>query len=410
MLDEILARIRRGHGRARRPRRRDRRRRGAAPAEADHPARARAREAGDHGDADARVDDPRSRSRRGPRRATSRTRSSTGRPRVMLSGETAVGEYPIESVAYMDRIARVVEPSLGYRHEIPEASEQPAIGQAMSNAACDIAEALEATAMLVPTFTGRTASAVARLRPRRPIIGADAPRSRAAQQMALEWGVVPVEIKEASDVEELWRPRWRPRARAERRAGRPGRHHGRDRREHSRVDERDQGRHRLGRRRQEAAGLPRKSVPVADRSRRTRQAGKTRRGRTVLCAPACSRPPPPSASSTTSRSRPTSGRARRERGPPRSRRCAGAERLQAAARALLDHVGARSRGAAHRPTCGPANSSTSSKGIDDWRRREQATAARRRHARSRRWWSASSRGRRARFGGSSSAVRSRLRR
>ena len=39
----------------------------------------------------------------------------------------------------------------------------------MSNAACDIAEALEAPAILVPTFTGRTASAVARLRPRRPI-------------------------------------------------------------------------------------------------------------------------------------------------------------------------------------------------------------------------------------------------
>ena len=58
----------------------------------------------------------------------------------MLSGETAVGEFPFESVAYMDRIARAVEPSLGYRHEIPEAEEKPTVGQAMSNAACDIAE------------------------------------------------------------------------------------------------------------------------------------------------------------------------------------------------------------------------------------------------------------------------------
>ena len=40
----------------------------------------------------------------------------------------------------------------------------------MSNAACDLAEALGARAILVPTFTGRTASAVARLRPRRPIV------------------------------------------------------------------------------------------------------------------------------------------------------------------------------------------------------------------------------------------------
>ena len=53
----------------------------------------------------------------------------------------------------MDRIALAVEPSLDYRHEIPEAHEQPTIGQAMSNAACDIAEALAAKAIVVPTFT-----------------------------------------------------------------------------------------------------------------------------------------------------------------------------------------------------------------------------------------------------------------
>ena len=126
-----------------------------------------------------------------------------GTSAIMLSGETAVGEFPFESVAYMDRIARAVEPSLGYRHEIPEADEQPTIGQAMSNAACDIAEALEAKALLVPTFTGRTASAVARLRPRRPIIGlTHLPHS--LQHMALEWGVTSVSISESADVEELW--------------------------------------------------------------------------------------------------------------------------------------------------------------------------------------------------------------
>ena len=43
-----------------------------------------------------------------------------GTSALMLSGETAVGEYPVESVAYMDRIARAVEPSLGYRHQLPE--------------------------------------------------------------------------------------------------------------------------------------------------------------------------------------------------------------------------------------------------------------------------------------------------
>jgi pyruvate kinase len=126
-----------------------------------------------------------------------------GTSAVMLSGETAIGQYPVEAVATMDRIARAVEPSLGYRHELPDASEDPTIGQAMSNAACDLAEALGARAMLVPTFTGRTASAVARLRPRRPVIGLTHHRY-SLQHMALEWGVTPIEIPECTDVEDLW--------------------------------------------------------------------------------------------------------------------------------------------------------------------------------------------------------------
>jgi len=126
-----------------------------------------------------------------------------GSSALMLSGETAIGEFPIEAIEYMDRIARAVEPSLGYRHQIPEASDEPTVGNAMSNAACDLAEAVGAKALLVPTFTGRTASMVARLRPRRPILGITH-HLHAVQQMALEWGVTPVLVDEASDVEDLW--------------------------------------------------------------------------------------------------------------------------------------------------------------------------------------------------------------
>src|SRR3990170_1439253 len=82
-----------------------------------------------------------------------------GTSAIMLSGETAIGAYAVEAVETMDRIARAVEPSLGYRHQLPSAGEQPTIGQAMSNASCDIAEALAARAMLVPTSTGRTGAA-----------------------------------------------------------------------------------------------------------------------------------------------------------------------------------------------------------------------------------------------------------
>jgi pyruvate kinase len=126
-----------------------------------------------------------------------------GTSAVMLSAETATGDYPVEAVAYMDRIARAVEPSMDYRHELPEAAENPTIGGAMSNAACDLAEALRAKAILVPTFTGRTANAVARLRPRRPII-ALTHIDWAMRQLALEWGVTPLVIPECRDVEDLW--------------------------------------------------------------------------------------------------------------------------------------------------------------------------------------------------------------
>ena len=122
----------------------------------------------------------------------------------MLSGETGGRRVPGRGGRDDDRIARAVEPSLGYRHELPSALEQPTVGRAMSNAACDLAEALGAKAILVPTFTGRTASAVARLRPAASGRRAHAP-AHSLQHMAIEWGVTPLEIPEVTDVEELWR-------------------------------------------------------------------------------------------------------------------------------------------------------------------------------------------------------------
>src|SRR3954466_4580570 len=128
-----------------------------------------------------------------------------GSSALMLSGETAIGDFPFESVVYMDRIACAVEPSLQPRHERARAADEafPTVGEAMSNAACDIAEVLGAAAILVPTYSGRTASAVARHRPQRPIIAATHKR-HALQQLAIEWGVVPAEIEECENVEHLW--------------------------------------------------------------------------------------------------------------------------------------------------------------------------------------------------------------
>jgi pyruvate kinase len=105
----------------------------------------------------------------------------------------------------MDRIARAVEPSVAYRHELDTHPDEPysTVGEAMSNAACDIAEALDAKAILVPTYSGRTASSVARHRPRRPVI-AVTHKQHAARQLAIEWGIIPGLIEECQDVEELW--------------------------------------------------------------------------------------------------------------------------------------------------------------------------------------------------------------
>jgi pyruvate kinase len=126
-----------------------------------------------------------------------------GTSAVMLSAETAIGAYPVEAVRTMDRIARAIEPSMHYRHQTPEAAAGGDVRRAMSNAATDLAETLDAKAILVATETGATASEIARLRPRRHMVGLSQHQT-AVQQMAIEWGVVPLLVRSAADVEDLW--------------------------------------------------------------------------------------------------------------------------------------------------------------------------------------------------------------
>ena len=148
---------------------------------------------GDHGDADAGVDDQPARSRRAPRRRTSRTRSSTAPSAVMLSGETAVGSFPVEAVDTMARISLAVEPSLAY-HEASYGLSRLGpryIADVVGHAACDIAETLGVAAIVVPTATGESAREVSKHRPRRPIV-AVSPSQVALRQLALDWAVVPL--------------------------------------------------------------------------------------------------------------------------------------------------------------------------------------------------------------------------
>jgi pyruvate kinase len=126
-----------------------------------------------------------------------------GTSAVMMSAETAAGAYPVEAVRTMNSIARAVEPTMSYRHEVPDPSLTRDVRRAMSNVATDLAEALGARAMLAATASGRTASEIARLRPRRPLVGLSHHQT-AVQQMALEWGVLPLLMPSTADVEELW--------------------------------------------------------------------------------------------------------------------------------------------------------------------------------------------------------------
>jgi pyruvate kinase len=128
-----------------------------------------------------------------------------GSSALLLSAETATGAYPLEAVRIMGEIAQAVEPSLGYRHRLPRPGEQAEIGQAMSNAACDVAELLQAKAILAPTFSGRTSAALARLRPHRPIV-ALSHNQHILRRLALEWGVIPLEIPPCPNIDTLW---WR---------------------------------------------------------------------------------------------------------------------------------------------------------------------------------------------------------
>ena len=122
-----------------------------------------------------------------------------GTSAVMLSGETAVGKHPLAAVAVMDKIARSVEPTLEYDARGGGGGEAAAI---LTHAACNMAEDMDAAVLAVPTETGATARRVSTLRPGRPIVAACA-HEHVRRQLALDWGVIPVEVDAAATIEEL---------------------------------------------------------------------------------------------------------------------------------------------------------------------------------------------------------------
>ncbi|MDX2228357.1 MAG: pyruvate kinase [Leptolyngbyaceae cyanobacterium bins.349] len=111
-----------------------------------------------------------------------------GTDAVMLSNETAVGKYPIEAVSTMAQIAiRIEQERLRRNLEASGRSIPNAISQAVGN----IAEQLDAAAIMTLTKTGATARNVSKFRPHKPIL-AVTPHVDVARQLQLVWGVKPL--------------------------------------------------------------------------------------------------------------------------------------------------------------------------------------------------------------------------
>ena len=127
-----------------------------------------------------------------------------GADAVMLSAESAAGQYPIEAVATMNRIAEEVERDSIYRTVINaqrSAPEQTG-ADAIAVAARDVAETLDVKAVCAWTSSGSTALRIARERPGPPIL-ALTPKRETARRLALVWGVHAVVTKDADDVDDM---------------------------------------------------------------------------------------------------------------------------------------------------------------------------------------------------------------
>jgi len=126
-----------------------------------------------------------------------------GTDAVMLSGETAVGHYPIRAAEMMATICANAEAHLPQSRLVTEGTEcYDVTTEAISSSAVEIAREVDARAIVTATMSGSTARMVARHRPAVPIV-AVTPNERILYRMALVWGVIPVEVPEFTNTDEM---------------------------------------------------------------------------------------------------------------------------------------------------------------------------------------------------------------
>lgn len=124
---------------------------------------------------------------------------------IMLSGETAAGRYPLESMDTMDRIAGKAEKAIDYWKEFlaMKYDFDISVTNAISHATCTTAMDLNAAAIVTVTQSGRTARMISRFRPACPIIAATT-SPMVQRQLNMSWGVIPFLVKEAESTDEMF--------------------------------------------------------------------------------------------------------------------------------------------------------------------------------------------------------------
>ena len=125
---------------------------------------------------------------------------------IMLSGETSIGKYPVESVKTMAKIAKSTEGAIHYKKRFNQTELTESISNvtnAISHATCTTAHDLDAAAILTLTVSGTTARMISKFRPECPIIGCTT-NEKVYRQLSMSWGVIPVLFEEKQTSDELF--------------------------------------------------------------------------------------------------------------------------------------------------------------------------------------------------------------
>ena len=128
-----------------------------------------------------------------------------GSDAIMLSGETASGNYPVEAVSTMTRLAVSTEQGLGYDELLVNHGRKinnPTITDAIGHATVQVAHELDVDAIVASSETGYTAKMISRYRPRAKVI-AVTPHESSARRMQLYWGIIPIVGAAASTTDDM---------------------------------------------------------------------------------------------------------------------------------------------------------------------------------------------------------------